>query len=198
MLDGKRWEQFIEINLPQLVKFEFFFEKWNVITQSSADLELMIASFQTPFWIDHKKWFVLGEFHMTWSTTINLYSIPLCRSFLRYQTRCNKTSLSTCAMVIGNDPITMDNVNSLDLVFDKALADHVEEKVCYLNRYRSIRRELVIFFLPLSQIISSERIDNGFSSLHSLQLVFLSSSPLLICYTCTGSFVETMAFSAFS
>jgi hypothetical protein len=144
MLDGKRWEQFIEINLPQLDKFEFFFKEWNTIKQTSADLELIIASFRTPFWIEHKKWFVIGKFDMTYSSTIYLYSIPLCTSCLRYQTRYKKDFLSICTMATEDDSITMNNIKSLNLNWDKALADQIQEKVCYLNRYRRGRQGLVI------------------------------------------------------
>ncbi|CAF1478087.1 unnamed protein product [Rotaria sp. Silwood1] len=58
MFDGKRWEQFIEINLLNLDKFEFYLDYWSLEKKTSADLELIIASFRTPFWIEHKKWFV--------------------------------------------------------------------------------------------------------------------------------------------
>ncbi|CAF4087850.1 unnamed protein product [Rotaria sp. Silwood2] len=36
MLDGKRWEQFIQINLPQLDKFEFYFTEWNEQTNKQT------------------------------------------------------------------------------------------------------------------------------------------------------------------
>ncbi len=70
ILDGKRWEQFIGINLPQLDKFEFLFKECYGIQKTSAELDLFIGLFQTPFWIEHKKWFV------TCITIIHLYSIP--------------------------------------------------------------------------------------------------------------------------
>ncbi|CAF1047679.1 unnamed protein product [Rotaria sordida] len=55
IFDGKRWEQFIEINLPNLDKFEFYFDYWSLEKKTSEDLELIIASFRTSFWIEHKK-----------------------------------------------------------------------------------------------------------------------------------------------
>ncbi|CAF1068506.1 unnamed protein product [Rotaria sp. Silwood1] len=61
MLNGKRWEQFIEINLPELNKFEFYFDEWRLTRQTSTDIKLIIASFQTLFWIEHKKWLVASN-----------------------------------------------------------------------------------------------------------------------------------------
>ena len=62
MMDGKRWEQFIQINLSQLDKFEFYFYEFTVSMPTAAeDIELTISSFQTTFWIEHKRWFVVCE-----------------------------------------------------------------------------------------------------------------------------------------
>jgi hypothetical protein len=55
IFDGKRSGQWIKINLPQLDKFEFYFRESRRTEQNLIDLELIIASFQIPFWIEHNK-----------------------------------------------------------------------------------------------------------------------------------------------
>ncbi|CAF3314865.1 unnamed protein product [Rotaria sp. Silwood2] len=133
MLDGKRWEQFIEINLPHLDKFEFYFVECSSIKKTEADLELIIASFRTPFWIEHKKWFVICDCDMNFSNTIYLYSLPICKSFLIYEVKSQKLSLSNYNTTRDNHRSIMSNVNSLQLFLEKPLPDHVQEKVCYLT-----------------------------------------------------------------
>jgi hypothetical protein len=132
MLDGKRWEQFIEINLPQLDKFEFFFTEWYGREKTPADLELIIASFQTSFWIEHKKWFITSEYNTIFSTTLHLYSIPICKASLIYEPEFKNFSSLACVMTTENKSTIMNNVRSLTLTMNKVIADDIHEKVCYL------------------------------------------------------------------
>jgi hypothetical protein len=132
LVDGKRWEQFIEINLPQLDKFEFFFDTFFTVRKTLPDLELIIASFQTPFWTEHKKWFVICEYKdECYSTSIHLYSIPICKSFLKYEPQFRKVSLSSFTMATENEST---NVKSLTLALDKIIVDDIHEKVCCLTK----------------------------------------------------------------
>jgi hypothetical protein len=126
ILDGKRWEQFIGINLPQLDKFEFYTEEWNSIYRSPADIELTIASFRTPFWIEHKKWFIACEYQLGgWG--IYIYSLPICKSVLHYKANSRKVVLST--MTSDNHSTVMDNINSLNLSLSQTIVDDIHEKV---------------------------------------------------------------------
>jgi hypothetical protein len=148
MLDGKRWEQFMEINLPELDKFEFFFDEDFTVRKTLADLELIIASFQTPFWTAHKRWFVICEYKDDYySTNIHLYSIPICKSFLEYEPQFRKVSLSSFPMATENESKIMNNVKSLALVLDKAIANDIHKKVCCLTKAISYGRESDTLFL---------------------------------------------------
>jgi hypothetical protein len=131
MMDGKRWEQFIQINLPRLDKFEFAFSERRLTKQTPADLELIIASFRTPFWIEDKKWFVICEYTMPRSHNVYLYSIPICKSHIIYVSESKKTSLSTYPMMMNKDSTIMDNINSFRLTLNKSLVNDIQEKVCY-------------------------------------------------------------------
>jgi hypothetical protein len=132
MLDGKRWEQFIEQNLSHLDKFEFFFIEQCEGRKSLVDFELILASFQTPFWLEHKKWFVTCEYDIDYSGTIHLYSIPICKTSLQYNPIWKMLPLSTCISTRERQLTIMNNIKSLILTLDKVLADDLREKVCYL------------------------------------------------------------------
>jgi hypothetical protein len=133
MLDGKRWEQFIEMNLPQLDKFEFCFDGSNIGAKTLADFDLIIASFRTPFWTEHKKWFVTYEYNI-FGSMIHLYSIPICKTSLRYEPKYNRVSPFTCVATTENESTIMNNVKSLSVVLDKAIANNINKKVCYLTK----------------------------------------------------------------
>ncbi|CAF3747472.1 unnamed protein product [Rotaria sp. Silwood1] len=134
MFDGKRWEQFIEINLPNLDKFEFYFDYWSSDEKTSAYLELIIASFRTPFWIEHKKWFVNCACDIKRSYTVYLYSIPICKSFLKYEVAMDKNSLFNHMTTMDDNQFIKSDVNALNLTLNKILADYIHEKLD-LNSY---------------------------------------------------------------
>ncbi|CAF4014651.1 unnamed protein product [Rotaria sordida] len=131
LIDGERWEEFIKINLPQLEKFEFYFNEWRLTKQTKTDLELTIASFRTPFWIEYKKWFVICECDMKYSFNIRLYSIPICTSSVFYTLNSKKIFSSTYPMTIDQDVSVMDNINLVYFGLTQSVGDHTEEKVCY-------------------------------------------------------------------
>jgi hypothetical protein len=108
-----------------LNKFEFYFTKWELTNQTQQDLQLIISSFQTPFWIQHKKWFVTCQYDLSSTGIIHLYSIPRCKSYLIYEKGGQIISLST-EMTNKN---STDNIVSLDLILNTSLADDIQEKV---------------------------------------------------------------------
>ena len=58
IFDGKRWEEFIQVNLPHLDQFQFDVRCHQMPKQTREDFHSIIESFRSPFWIEHKKWFV--------------------------------------------------------------------------------------------------------------------------------------------
>jgi hypothetical protein len=131
MLDGERWERFIQINLLQLDKFEFFSNEFNINQRIAVDFEFIIASFQTPFWTEHKKWFVMCETNINNPISTHLYTIPICRSSLKYEPEPQKFILSTCSRTKADNSIIMNNIKSLDLTLNQSTADDIHEKVCH-------------------------------------------------------------------
>ena len=122
--DGYRWEHFIQLHLSSLNKFEFFFNKTYNTQQTFIDAEHIIASFQTPFWLENKQWFVTCEIDNNTSCSLTLYSIPLCVPFLSYETM--KISISTLPKLNEKNISLMDNVNTVRLDFTKL---NLENKV---------------------------------------------------------------------
>ncbi|CAF0863818.1 unnamed protein product [Rotaria sordida] len=134
MIDGKRWEQFIEQNLFQLDKFEFYFhERRSITEQPYTDLELIIDSFRTSFWIEKKKWFVTCEYDMSSPETIYLYTIPICQSYMNYVSKSETNSLSTYSMIMNNDSSIISKTSSLKFTLNKSLANDIQEKKVTTN-----------------------------------------------------------------
>jgi hypothetical protein len=120
------WEQFIQIYLPHLNKFYFYEKKYF----RQTDVESLIAPFQTPFWIENKRWFITCEYDKERADIIYLYSLPLCKSVLKYTPKSQKISLSIDTMMLDDDSTMMDNITSLDLSLSKIMADDIQQKVC--------------------------------------------------------------------
>jgi hypothetical protein len=58
VFDGCYWEEFVQMKLPSLVKFDFFFSCELSDDYSFADIDQRITTFQTELWIDKKCWFI--------------------------------------------------------------------------------------------------------------------------------------------
>jgi hypothetical protein len=108
--DGYWWAEFIEKNLPKLQFFEFFFDKRTSFEESTCDIESIITSFRTSFWIE-KRWYVTCDYYQN-IRELNLYSIPICKSTILYKSETNKIS---CTNAMNDIPYIMDNVHSLTL-----------------------------------------------------------------------------------
>jgi hypothetical protein len=129
MLDGNRWEKLIQIHLSHLIKFEFFFDELIDLERNPADVEFIVASFRTRFWLEHKKWFVICEYNIN-KNRIFLYTIPICKSDLQYQSECKRILLPNSLMAIQDDAIINNNIKSLTVLLNSSLADDIQEKVC--------------------------------------------------------------------
>ena len=128
--DGNRWEHFIKSHLPLLNKFEFFFSKRQNPQENPPDINQIIESFQTPFWLDCKKWFVICEADLDPSRYVRLYSIPICVSFLAYETK--QISISNYPVINDKKILIMDNVDTISLDFRRLMSESTKNKV-YIN-----------------------------------------------------------------
>jgi hypothetical protein len=127
-MDGNRWEQFIQTNLPCLNQFELFVEK-KQNEDTPVDIKSILTSFQTPFWLEHKKWFFTCEYVELWSKIFKLYSIPMCVTSLTYVPESNKTSLSTFDPTINNNMSIMDNVKTIKFTASEFTSNDIDQLV---------------------------------------------------------------------
>jgi hypothetical protein len=122
--DGYWWAELIQNNLPQLQFFQFFFEKRVHFSESTYNIESIITSFRTSFWLD-KRWYVVCDYYND-THELNLYSLPICKPTISYKSTPHKISSSNS----NNDtPYIMDNVCSLLLNSIPTTADTCD-KVC--------------------------------------------------------------------
>ncbi len=131
LFDGFHWEQFIQRKLKKLNQFEFAFcGDTNLILDDSNDIESLITSFRTPFWIENKHWFVVCYYFKD-STNYSLYSLPICKSNVRLYPHKNKISCSTYSN-FSNDITLTDNVHDMQLNLTNLMDEHDgTEKVSY-------------------------------------------------------------------
>ena len=113
-MDGNRWEQFIQTQLPLLNRFDLFTQDYHD-EDTPMDAKSILASFQTPFWLEHKKWFFTWEFSKRWEYNILFYSLPICTTFFHYIPKSMKGSLSTSNSLLSENLASMDNVNRIQL-----------------------------------------------------------------------------------
>lgn len=128
-LDGNRWEQFIQKNLSLLNKFDFLFDEILDGEEDFPDIESIITSFRTTFWLENKKWFVICEFTMASPQQIRLYSIPLCISSLNYEFESEKISLSIFPGIFDNNASITDNINTIMINFKEFVSTKHTQKV---------------------------------------------------------------------
>ncbi|CAF3597689.1 unnamed protein product [Rotaria sp. Silwood1] len=77
LFDGFQWANFIQTKLSLLNKFEFSFTHRAPDHSDSSSVELLIASFRTPFWLEVKHWFVTCDLEYKHYKQFHLYSIPI-------------------------------------------------------------------------------------------------------------------------
>ncbi|CAF1382782.1 unnamed protein product, partial [Rotaria sordida] len=85
LFDGSRWENFIEMKLPLLNKFEFWLTSDAFDEVDRTTVESLIAPFRTSFWLDTKHWLVKcdGEYD-EYDRRFYLYSIPIFQDNFHY------------------------------------------------------------------------------------------------------------------
>ena len=100
--DGKRWEDFIKLNLPHLDQFQF--------DVRCSHIQWKIKSFRSPFWVEHKKWFVQCQWDPAKSSDYELYSIPKCKSSFEIDFDSKKEMIST-----GDQTFQTTNIDQIIL-----------------------------------------------------------------------------------
>ena len=110
MFDGKRWEDFIQVNLSHLNRFEFDIVSRRSFAQTEEDLDSFVQSYRSVFWIEYHKWFITSELDLDDAYSYRIYSIPMFQSSYQYELNSKKIFLST-----SNEICSTTNVSQLDV-----------------------------------------------------------------------------------
>jgi hypothetical protein len=95
-VNGYQWENIIQSYLPNLKIFRLR-EQIPILDQNQGDQELdaLLTSFQSQFWLVQRQWFIRCDWNMTGTYSfISLYTLPY--SFSDFAINCVLQSRSTC------------------------------------------------------------------------------------------------------
>jgi len=109
------WKQFMQIKLPLLRKFEFFFtlDLKNSNDDTANRDNALIAAFQTSFWIDDQRCCFTYDY-VTRELKFTFYTTPICiddfdNQSIRYEVSSRD---NTCRLIL---PSTENMINSINI-----------------------------------------------------------------------------------
>lgn len=114
VVDGSYWQQCIQTKLPSLVQFEFLFLCTVGGNNHYTSLESLIGPFQTPFWLEDKRWFVTCSYVIK-SGVIWLNTTPFNMTDAKELVICELSSL--------------DNINRLTRRSLNKIVDSITDQV---------------------------------------------------------------------
>jgi len=114
--DGFQWEKIIQTKLRLLKKFEFFFCILTYSNYRSRNIEILMDSFRTSFWLDKIHCFITCDYIAN-SRQIMLYTLPICNTHFLYHIDYKKISLSNFTTRINDTD--MDYIQKLELHITK-------------------------------------------------------------------------------
>ena len=139
LVDGTRWEQFIQTKLVHLKQFQFAFcGTAEGINDEASNVGTLITSFQTPFWLQIKRWFVVC-YYFKQSENFSLYSLPICKANVRFYPHRDKISCSTHPD-LNQDESSRNNVREMQLNLTNLMANNEEEEERHIIRYPLFRK----------------------------------------------------------
>ncbi|CAF2920065.1 unnamed protein product [Rotaria sp. Silwood2] len=105
IFDGYNWEQFIINKLLQLNQFEYFFSFIHKTNDYMAVLNRVIASFQTPFWLQEKHWYTICSYAFE-SQTFELHSTTIHVTDSDNLIKFEKSAETNTCRLVGQPPKT--------------------------------------------------------------------------------------------
>ncbi|CAF3962614.1 unnamed protein product [Rotaria sp. Silwood1] len=129
LFDGSLWENFIEMKLPLLNKFEFWFTRPVYDHAEPNTVESLIAPFQTPFWLEIKRWLVKCDYvDDDYGRKFHLYSIPIFLDSFDYSSQQGTILHSKLNIMDNNAPIIV-NAHRLDLNLSQIMTENIQNNV---------------------------------------------------------------------
>ena len=155
-MDGYQWEQLIRQNLLHLQTFRLKeqFQLDNV-HQGEEKLNDLIASFQTPFWLEEHCWYIQGDWILTDQIGyISLHTLPY--PFVDFTYDSFLSSRSTLPQNRSSVPYSrVEQLHYIHLALDDLLrVDRRFPHLAYLQIRSSIDRRLFLVLPRLSQLIT--------------------------------------------
>jgi hypothetical protein len=114
--DGYQWEKILQTKLHSLKTFEFFFSILTYSNYRSHNIESLINSYRTSFWLERINCFITCDYIQN-SRKILLYTLPVCHTYFVYHVDTKKITLSNFDRRINRSD--MDNVQNLDFNLTK-------------------------------------------------------------------------------
>ncbi|CAF3246480.1 unnamed protein product [Rotaria sp. Silwood2] len=105
IFDGYNWEQFIINKLLQLNQFEYFFSFIHKTNDYMAVLNRVIASFQTPLWLQEKHWYTICSYAFE-SQTFELHSTTIHVTDSDNLIKFEKSAETNTCRLVGQPPKT--------------------------------------------------------------------------------------------
>ena len=152
--NGDRWDALIRTKLSLLQRLELNLISVVYISEVNEKLQSIIQPYQTPFWLEKKRWFVACSY-IEDRSLLRLYSIPLFQQHVDYSPRENFVSTLADTSSLRNN-VTQLSLKATDLTAeisslqDRPLFPQVIQVQCYLNCALSVGS--LQSFVDLSQL----------------------------------------------
>ncbi|CAF1356192.1 unnamed protein product [Adineta steineri] len=130
--DGFEWEKLIRTKLHSIKKFEFFFIILTYSNYRARNIELLMESFRTSFWLNELHCFITCDY-ITNSRKIMLYTLPICKTYFLYHIDSKKLSITNFTTRINQND--MNNVQQLELQLTKDVNILPIEKIESSNHF---------------------------------------------------------------
>ena len=167
LCNGDWWIEFIRKQLPLLQSFQFYLNKRIRQQEVACDIESIIMSFKTPFWIE-KRWYVTCDYYQD-TRELHLYTIPICKPMIVYKSPTKKIS---CSNYTNEIPHVMNDVRSLTVNWFPETAG-IYDRVSYCcfdphNFYSSVQNPLFDRVSKLTLFITKNFTNDSIDYLSSL------------------------------
>ncbi|CAF0865006.1 unnamed protein product [Adineta steineri] len=110
--DGQKWEKLITSSLTCLNEFQFCFKFWKD-SSFIGDMNRIVSTFSTPFYLKEKQWFIQCDSHHQQFSVALLYSLPFAFERFEIVTHSFDQSISTVNDDYKKNMNLYTNVNTL-------------------------------------------------------------------------------------
>ncbi|CAF4505089.1 unnamed protein product [Rotaria socialis] len=119
LFDGFRWEEFIQKSLPLLNKFDFCFRRTSSNCSEFHSLHSIINQYRTPFWLEHKYWYVTCDYTISASSSqVILYTKPVNIDSGQILIRCQALSTDDICYFTKYQSNEKDQVNEKEVFIE--------------------------------------------------------------------------------